>query len=255
MRIPRWLRALALGVVPCLVLAAAAPRRVELTVSAAASLRDVLTEVARAYQAQAPDVVLTFNFGASGALQHQVEQGAPVDVFISAAKQQLDALEDRGLLLQGTRAVLARNELVVISAKDSALQLSDLVTTEVRRVALGEPGSVPAGTYAREALTSLGMWDALRTKLVYAKDVRQVLTYVESGNVEAGLVYATDARSSARVRVVTTLPAGSHAPIVYPVAAVRATRNPDEARRFIQFLQGPATRGILVHHGFLPPTP
>lgn len=235
---------------------AAAPAPVELVVSAAASLQGVLEELREAYRAEAPAVRVTFNFGASGALQQQVRQGAPVDVYISAANAPMDALAREDLLLPGTRATWARNALVLVVPRDPATvrTLADLAGPAVRRVALGEPGSVPAGTYAREALRALNLWDAVATRAVYAKDVRQVLAYVSQGAVDAGVVYATDARGAKDIRVVATIPPDSHAPVEYPLAVVRDSRHPDAARRFVAFLRGPVGRAALQRHGFLPPT-
>ena len=166
-----------------------------------------------------------------------------MDVFLSAAPKQMDALETKGLLLEGTRKDLLRNEVVLIVPKDSTLGISsfqDLTRANVKQVALGEPVTVPAGQYAKEVLTSLGIYDAVNSKAILAKDVRQVLTYVETGNVDAGIVYATDAMSSTKVKVVATAPAKSHAPVIYPVAVIKASKNPAAARAFLDFLGKPA---------------
>jgi molybdate transport system substrate-binding protein len=236
----------------------AGPARTKLTVSAAISLKDALDEAKQHYTKDHPDVAIAINYGASGTLQLQIEQGAPVDVFVSAAPKQMDALEMKGLLLAGTRTDLVQNEVVLVVAKDSKLGLAgfmDLTRPDVKQVALGEPASVPAGEYAKETLTSLGIYDAVKAKAILAKDVRQVLTYVESGNVDAGIVYATDAMSSARVMVAATAPPKSHSLVIYPGAVVKATANPEAAKAFLDFLAGPRGAAVFRKYGFKVPGP
>lgn len=231
----------------------ARPAKTELTVSAAISLKDALDEAKQLYTTDHPDVSIAINYGASGTLQLQIEQGAPVDVFVSAAPKQMDALEMKGLLLAGTRKDLVQNELVLVVAKDSRLGLAtfkDLTRPDVKQVAWGEPATVPAGEYAKETLTSLGIYDAVKAKAILAKDVRQVLTYVESGNVDAGIVYATEAASSARVKVAAMAPPKSHSLVIYPGAVVRATASPEVAKAFLDFLAGPRGAAVFRKHGF-----
>lgn len=229
---------------------------VKLTVSAAASLRDALTAIDQDFQRAHPDIQITPNFGASGTLQLQIEQGAPVDVFISAAPQQMDALAAKNLLLAGTRVDLLQNELVLIAPKDSKVVMSfnDLKREDVRVIAVGDPRSVPAGTYAQQVLTALGMYDALKSQMTLGTDVRQVLADVETGSAEAGLVYATDAAISSRVRVVTDAPAGTHAPIVYPAAVSRGSMNANAARTYVGYLAGSAAHQVFAKYGFRPAT-
>jgi len=234
--------------------AAAAPQsKSEIIVSAAISLKDALDEVTHLWAAANPDVSVKTNYGASGTLQLQIEQGAPVDVFLSAAPKQMDALESKGLLLEGTRRNLLRNEIVLIVPKDSSLGISsfqDLAQDHVKQVALGEPTTVPAGQYAKEVLTSLGIYDAVKSKAVLGKDVRQVLTYVETGNVDAGIVYATDALASQKVKVVAQAPESSHAPVLYPVAVIKDSKNPAAARQFAAFLASPQAAATFRKYGF-----
>src|SRR5271154_2335152 len=228
--------------------------KADLTVSAAISLKDALDEARQLYTKENPSVTIATNYGASGTLQLQIEQGAPVDVFLSAAPKQMDALEGKGLLLAGTRKDLLRNEVVLIVPKDSTLGIStfqDLTHANVKQVALGEPTVVPAGQYAKEVLTSLGIYDAVNAKAILGKDVRQVLTYVETGNVDAGIVYATDAMSSAKVKVVATAPAGSHSPVIYPAAVIKASKNPVATRAFLDFLASARGLTIFQKYGFL----
>lgn len=225
----------------------------DLTVSAAISLKDALDEAKEIYIKVHPGVAIAVNYGASGTLQLQIEQGAPVDIFLSAAPKQMDALESKGLLLAGTRKDLLQNEVVLIVPKDSKLGLAtfkDLTRAEVKHWAMGEPASVPAGEYAKQTLTSVGIYDLIAAKAVLAKDVRQVLTYVETGNVDAGIVYATDASSSEKVTVVATAPPKSHALVIYPAAVIKATKNPGAAKDFLAFVEGPQGTAVFEKYGF-----
>jgi molybdate transport system substrate-binding protein len=239
--------------------AAPAPQnKTEIIVSAAISLKDALDEVTHLYVAANPNVSIKTNYGASGTLEIQIEQGAPVDVFLSAAPKQMDALEAKGLVLEGTRKDLLRNEIVLIVPTDSSLQIAsfqDLTHADVKHVALGEPTAVPAGQYAKEVLTNLGIYDAVNSKAVLAKDVREVLTYVETGNADAGIVYATDAMSSSKVKVVARAPENSHSPVIYPVAAIKSSKNPAAAREFANFLSGPQARAVFQKYGFIVANP
>ena len=194
---------------------------------------------------------LTLNFGASGMLAQQIEQGAPADIFFSAANTPMDRLAARGLLVGGSRRYVLRNEVVLIVRPDGpAAGFRDLATDKVRLLALGDPASVPAGEYGRETLAAMGIWDAVQTKLLLAKDVRQVLTYVETGNADAGIVYATDARTSSEVRVAATAPEATHAPALYPIAIVAASLRREAARRFIEWLSGNVPRPVFTRYGF-----
>jgi molybdate transport system substrate-binding protein len=230
----------------------------DLTVSAAISLKDALDEIKQVYTSKNPAISLAMNYGGSGTLQIQIEQGAPVDVFISAAPKQMDALAAQGLLLQGTQKDLLRNEVVLIVPKDSSGRVSsfqDLARPDVKTIAMGEPATVPAGQYAKQVLTSMRIYSAVNTKAVLAKDVRQVLTYVETGNVDAGIVYSTDALSSSKVKVVATAPENSHDPVIYPVAVIKDSKNPAAARAFLDFLSGEQASAIFQKYGFRLATP
>jgi molybdate transport system substrate-binding protein len=256
-RTPQWAIAvlLALVSVPGTGFAGGPPQaaKADLTVSAAISLKDALDEAKQIYMMDNPSVSIAINYGSSGALQLQIEQGAPVDIFLSAAPKQMDALDTKGLLLEGTRKVLLGNEVVLIVPKDSSSGISsfqDLTRPDVKQVALGEPTTVPAGQYAKEVLTYLGIYNAVNSKAVLAKDVRQVLTYVETGNVDAGIVYATDALSSGKVKVVAQAPEKSHSPVIYPVAVIKSSKNLSAARQFADFLSGPRARAVFQKYGF-----
>jgi len=222
-----------------------------LSVSAAASLKDALAEVETAYAKGHAHLEFSNNFGSSGTLAMQIDQGAPADVFLSAAAKPMDDLEAKELIVAGTRGNLLRNSLVLIAPHDSGLHdFQGLTGSSVRTIALGDPASVPAGQYGRQTLASLHLLDQLNAKLVLGKDVRQVLTYVETGNADAGLVYATDAQISSKVRVVATAPDSTHDPIVYPVAVVKGSRNEQAARSFVDYLSSADAKAIFVNHGF-----
>ena len=167
-----------------------------LTISAAVSLEEALQEIQQLYRRQKPDVQITYNFAGSGTLEQQIEQGAPVDVFISASPRELDALAVKGLLVEESRTDLVQNQIVLVTPRDPKLVngFDDLTGAAVKRVALGEPETVPAGRYAKQVLTYFHLFDALQPKLIFTKDVRQALTYVATGNVDAALVYQTEAR-------------------------------------------------------------
>lgn len=222
-----------------------------LTVSAAASLKEAAEDLKVLYGKHNPGVTVTYNFASSGTLQRQIEEGAPVDVFISAGRPQMDALARKGLILDSSRRDLLTNGLVLIALRDSKLSgFKDLTGSGAARISIPDPETVPAGKYSMEALTSLGVWEEIKPKLVLAKDVRQVLTYVETGNVDAGLVYRTDARAGRGIKIVAAAPNGSHQPIIYPVAVTGCARHRAEAEKFIQFLAGEEASGVFKKHGF-----
>lgn len=224
-----------------------------LLVSAAASLKDAMEEIKPLYQQKYSNVTLTFNFGASGALLQQIEQGAPADIFISAAKKQMDTLEQKGALVPGTRTNLANNKLVLIVPHGSSgvTSFNSLKKSEVKRIAIGEPRSVPAGQYAEQVLQKLNLWNDVKPKLIYANNVRQVLAAVESGNADAGLVYQTDAKISNKVKAVVTADDSYHSPIVYPMAVLKSSKNGDAAKAFVQYLSGGQAKQILRKYGFI----
>jgi molybdate transport system substrate-binding protein len=224
----------------------------ELTVSAAISLKDVLDKVAQLYRVERPDTAIHFNLEASGTLQRQIEQGAPVDVFISASEDQMNSLELKGLLLPGTRRDLVKNAVVLIvpKGKTGISSIQDLARPEVKVIAIGEPQTVPAGKYAQEVLTHFHLYDQLKPKFVLGKDVRQVLTYVITGNADAGIVYATDAMTAREVTVVATASEDSHSPVIYPVAILKSSKEADEAKRFLDFLTGTKAKDVFEKYGF-----
>jgi molybdate transport system substrate-binding protein len=229
-----------------------AQQQTSLTVSAAISLSQALQELKTVYQTSNPNVTITYNFGASGALAQQIQQGAPVDVFFSAATKQMNDLQQSNLLINDTRRNLLTNRLVLITPKNG-VALSDfkqLTDARIKKIAIGEPKSVPVGQYAQEMLTKLELWQQLQPKLVLGNNVRQVLTFVESGNVDAGIVYTTDAKASDKVTLRLTAAENLHSPIVYPLAVIRNSRNPAAAKGFVDFLGGARAKIVFQKYGF-----
>ncbi|MBE9068154.1 molybdate ABC transporter substrate-binding protein [Leptolyngbya cf. ectocarpi LEGE 11479] len=224
---------------------------VRLTVSAAASMQDVLEQLRTAYQAIMPAVEIIYNFGSSGSLAQQIVQGAPVDLFLSASPQWVDRLGKTGLLLSNSRQVLIQNSMVLIVPKGDNNITSFQDLSIANKIAMGEPESVPAGHYAKETLKFLNLFDSLQAKLVFGKNVRHVLAYVETGNVDAGLVYATDARISRHVQMITTAPANSHTDIIYLIAVVKASQQVNAAQAFVDFLVSAPALAIFQDYGFL----
>jgi len=226
-----------------------------LIVSAAASLKEVLEGIKPIYQQSKPNIKINYNFAASGTLQQQIEQGAPADVFISAGKKQIDNLESKGFLSPGTTTVIAKNRLVLIVPSNSVGVSSfyNLRDAKIKRIAIGEPRSVPAGQYAEQVLKNLKIWDNIQPKLVYANNVRQVLAAVESGNADAGLVYITDAKISHQVKIVVAADEKSHSPIVYPAAVIKKSKNVDAAQDFVKFLSSTPAKNILQKYNFVLP--
>jgi molybdate transport system substrate-binding protein len=226
---------------------------VELNVSCAASVTDALTAINNLYMEQNKNIKIAVNFAASGTLQKQIEQGAPADVFISAAAKQMNALQDSGLILDETRRDLLNNRVVLVVPADSTLDITDfmdLLNDDVKQVAIGDPEFVPAGTYGKQALELLEIYDKVQAKLILGSDVRQVLAYVESGNVDAGLVYSTDAAITTSVKMVADAPNEVNSKIVYPVAVTKSSQKVDPAKAYIGFLFGPDARAIFEKYGF-----
>ncbi len=227
-------------------------QRTSLNVSAAISLSQALGEIKTIYQSSNPNFTITYNFGASGALAQQIQQGAPVDVFFSAATKQMNDLQQSNLLINDTRRNWLTNRLVLITPKNGVAlrDFKQLTDAKIKKIAIGEPKSVPVGQYAQEMLTKLGLWQQLQPKLVLGNNVRQVLTFVESGNVDAGIVYATDATASDKVTVRLTAAENLHSPIVYPLAVIGNSRNPSAAKAFVDFLAGDRAKIVFQKYGF-----
>nr|WP_045513547.1 molybdate ABC transporter substrate-binding protein [Bacillus amyloliquefaciens]MDH3087914.1 molybdate ABC transporter substrate-binding protein [Bacillus amyloliquefaciens] len=227
--------------------------KVTLTVSAAASAQDALEEIQTNYEKSHSNVTIQDNFGSSGTLQKQISQGAGADLFFSAAEDKFQKLVDDGDIDKKDSMDLLKNDLVmIVPEKNSAhlTHLNDLKKDSTDKIALGTPESVPAGQYAKQSLTTLNLWDKVKDKVVYAKDVRQVLSYVETGNVDAGLVYKTDALISKKVKITDEAPAKTHDPIVYPLGIVKDTKHRKEAEAFYQYLQSDEAMKVFKKYGF-----
>lgn len=236
---------------------AGGPSPTTLNVSAAVSLVEALEQIGAAYR-RSGGAVVRLNLGGSNALARQMISGAPVDVFISADEAQMDAVERAGALAPGTRVDLLRNQLAIIATPQRAPHIAGpktLADPTIRRIAIGEPSAVPAGVYARQYLERVGLWDAVRTKLVPTSSVRAALAAVESGAADVAIVYVTDAAAAKSARVAYTVPAADAPPIVYPAAVGARAPNRDEAVRFLSFLRGAEAAAIFRAHGFLPARP
>jgi len=235
------------------VLTADITTKVDLTISAAASLKDAMGEIKNLYLAEKPKTNLIINFGGSGALQQQIEQGANVDLFFSAATSNMDTLKNKGLLIDSTVRNLLGNKLVLVVPNDSSLAIksfADVTDASVKKIALGEASTVPAGKYAEQVFTHLNLLDKVKAKAVYGSDVKQVLNWVETGNVDAGVVYLTDAKISTKAKVVATAPEGSHKAIVYPAALIKTTNNYTASRDFLNFLTSDKAKAVFDKYGF-----
>lgn len=236
---------------------ACAAERTTIRISAAISLKNALSDVKSTYEKIVPNVELEINFGSSGLLQKQIEQGAPVDIFLSAGKKQMDELEAKGLLIPGTRTNLLGNKLVLIVAKEKKPQIKSFadLSGKAHSISIGQPETVPAGKYAKETLTKLRLWEKLEKRIMFAKDVRQVLAYVESGNVDAGLVYQSDTLTLKSGAVVAAAPTGSHSAIVYPLAEIKGSKSRVETGKFSAFLQRAEAAKIFEKYQFIPLAP
>ena len=224
---------------------------VTLTISAASSLQDVLEAITVKFHNKYPNMGIRYNFGASGSLVTQIEQGAPVDLFLSASNEKFKELVVKELVQEN--ATFISNELVMITALDKVKHLSsvkELNDNRIEKISIGTPSIVPAGDYAKQALDYFNLWNEIENKMVFAKDVRQVLTYVETKNVDAGFVYKTDAIHSTKVKIVETIDDESHHPITYPVGIIKDTKNYIEAKKFYEFIQSEEVKDIWIKYGF-----
>ena len=223
-------------------------------VSAAASLTDVLNELAQTFQEEYPGTEVSFTFGGSGALQTQIEEGLEADVFMSAATKQMKALDDEGMIASDSIVNLLENKIVLIvpAGSDSKIDSFEKIG-DAASIALGDPESVPAGQYAKEALTNLNVWDSIQDKVSFGTNVTEVLNQVAAASADAGIVYATDAASKAdQVTVVAEAPEGSlEKKVIYPVAVVKATTHEDAAKAFVDFLQTPEAIAVFESYGFV----
>lgn len=239
------------------VLTATAALAQGVTLSVAISLKDAVEDLGRQFAAGRPGVTLRYNFGASGDLQKQIEAGAPVDLFLSAATRQMDELEKQNLIVVSSRKAFARNVLAVVKPTDSKVDVvkaEDLLGARVTRVVIGQPKTVPAGQYAEESLRKMGLWDRLQPKLVFSENVRQALDYVARGEVDAGFVYTTDTASRAQgVKEAFRPPEDTYRPVVYPGAVVAAAKQPALAQAYLDLLASRQGQAVLAKYGFQPP--
>ncbi|WP_027185297.1 molybdate ABC transporter substrate-binding protein [Desulfovibrio inopinatus] len=223
-----------------------------LTVSAAASLTDAFTDLKPAFEKANPDVTVTFNFASSGALYRQIEQGAPVDVFASANQQWMKKAVEGGLVTKDSVKNFASNTLVLAVPKGNPAKISgpdSLKEASVTRIGIGQPKTVPAGRYAEGSLKSLGMYDELMSKYIFGESVRQVLDYLIRGEIQAGFVYATDAKKGGDgLEIVATMPLEK--PITYPIGILKDAASPDLAKTFIEFVLSPDGQKLLEARGF-----
>jgi molybdate transport system substrate-binding protein len=237
----------------CLALAASPAAAANLRVSAAASLTDALHDMAGLYERETHDTLL-FDFGASSTLARQIAEGAPSDVFFSADELKMDQLQQRGYIVKASRRSILSNTLVIIVPSDSNLKINgpaDLADNAISTIAVAEPQSVPAGIYAKEYLRKNHVWDRIKDKLIPTENVRAALAAVESGNVQAGIVYRTDALISRSVRIAFEVPVAEGPKISYPVAIVGDSKQKAAAQKFIDFLQSPAAQEVFRKYGFI----
>jgi molybdate transport system substrate-binding protein len=224
-----------------------------INVFAAASLAESLKEIATAYEKQTGDKVV-FNFGASSFLARQIEEGAPADIFFSADEAKMDGLDTKGLIVKDTRKSRLSNSLVIVVASEKGAAIEtpeDLTTDKVKRLALAEPRTVPAGIYAKEYLQKQKLWPAVEAKVVPTENVRAALSAVEAGNVEAGIVYKTDAAISKKVKIAYEVPAANSPAISYPMAVVKETKQFEAAKKFLQCLDSTDASKVFEKFGFL----
>jgi molybdate transport system substrate-binding protein len=227
--------------------------KTELFLAAAASLTDVTTEIIKLYKKVEPNVTITCTFSSSGTLQTQIEEGAPADIFISAAIKQVTALEEKGLVKEGTKKELLKNKVVLITPADNEkniTSLEELATDKVSNIALGEPSSVPVGQYSEEIFSYLKILDNVKSKANYGSNARQVLTWVENGDVDCGVVYATDAALSDKVKVVCEAPESSHKPVIYPAVVLKSSKYTAEAEEFLNYLSTSEIKNLFKKYGF-----
>lgn len=235
-----------------------AGRAAALTVFAAASMTNAMQDIGTLWQAQGHKKI-TFSFASSSVLALQIEHGAPAGVFVSADEKWMDELAGKNVIVSASRSDLVGNSLVLVEPKKTLKPVEigpglklDSVLGAQGRLAVGEPASVPAGIYAKQALQKLGLWDSVARRLAPAESVRSALRLVETGEAPAGIVYGTDVRVVPSLGVAGVFPADSHDPIRYPVALTKAFNN-KEARDFLTFLHGPQAQDVFVHYGFSAP--
>lgn len=223
----------------------------ELTISAAASLKEPLEEIVKQYE-KATDIKVNINFGGSGTLQKQIEQGAPVDLMISAGKGQIDAIMNKGIADKSTYSEVLSNTLVLIvsNSYDKNINSIEMLKDKDIMLALGETAVVPVGQYSKEFLQNIKLWESFENKIVYAKDVKAVLNYVENGEAEAGIVYYSDAVNLKNSYIAYKIPEDTHSPIVYPMVVIEKSKNKTAAQDFIKFISKSQAKEIFKKYNF-----
>ena len=224
----------------------------QLFISVPSSMYSAMKLIKDIYQRDNPNIDVIYNSGSSGALQQQVERGAPIDIFISASSKQMDFLLKKNLLIRESNKTFLKNKMVLVASKKSIqnIDLNTLTDGNFEKLALGEFRSVPAGQYAKEALTALKVYNKLESKFIFGKNVRQVLFYVESGNADLGIVYITDTKNSDAITL-ANIPYDLHSPITYQIAVVKSSQNISEAKKFINFLLTERAQNIFKDYGFI----
>jgi molybdate transport system substrate-binding protein len=253
--LPIFVVALCFGMVAFL---AASPGEEEkpatITVSAAASLTEAFTDIAEEFEAANPGTKIELNLAGSGTLRTQIESGAPVDVFASASESDMDLLSEKSLIEEGSRKDFAANTVVMVvpekNGSESTKTLEDLTANGIEKIAIGNPETTPIGKYAKHALEDAGIWDEIESKVILGETVKQVLTYVETGEADAGFVFITDAESGQKDLYEIALTAPVNESITYPIAVVSGSANKEEAQEFVDFVTGTRGQEILAEYGF-----
>jgi len=224
----------------------------EIEVFAASSLTDALKDIAANYEKAGGDKII-FNFAASSTLAIQIKAGAPADLFFSADEAKMDDLEKAGLIVKATRRDILRNSLVIVAPTDSSVTLTSatqLTNPKIQKIALGQPQSVPAGIYAREYMQKLGVWDQIAARVIPFENVRATLAAVETDNVDAGIVYKTDALHSQKVKEIYEISPQDGPKIVYPAAVIEDSKHAAAAKQFLDYLAKPDSLTIFAKYGF-----
>ncbi len=226
-----------------------------ITIGAAASLGPALQEISALYHSTFPERTILLDLASSGTIVRQIEQGAPIDLFFSAAESKMQILENQDLLLDGSRQTVLQNSLVLVVPADNEQEFTSITAALFNiegKLAIGEPESVPAGSYARQWLRSLGIWESIQERCVYTSTVRQALVYTERGETAAGIIYGSDAAGSLAVRIVAIAASDKTDPITYPLAITRQSEKRCEAEAFINWLlHEESARKIFENHGFI----
>lgn len=225
------------------------------TVAAAASLTDAMNELKTIYEKSHKGITIQPTYAGSGALQTQIEEGAPIDIFLSASNKQMNALEEKNLIDKESRIPLLKNEVVLITPKNEHVQIKDfrdLTNNKINKIAVADPNSVPVGQYSEEIFTKLGIWDQVKSKMVVSQDVRQSLDWVVHGEVDAGTVYKTDAYiEKDKVNIIASAPNGTHKPVQYPMAIVENSKDKKEVKDFYNFLKSEQALRVFEKYGFI----